>query len=32
MQVVDICARQTLPDGKKLGKLSFIMIPEGEGK
>ena len=32
MQIVDICARQKLPDGKSLGKLSFIEIPEGEKK
>jgi biopolymer transport protein ExbD len=28
MKVVEICTHQTLPDGKKLGKLSFVMIPD----
>ena len=28
MKVVEICTRQTLSDGKKLSKLSFVMIPD----
>ena len=32
MKVVEICTHQTLPDGKKLGKLSFEMIPDADGK
>jgi len=27
MQVVDICTRQTVADGKKLSKLSFVELP-----
>ena len=27
MKIVDICTRQTLPDGKKLSKLSFVELP-----
>lgn len=27
MQVVDICTRQTLPNGEKLSKLSFVELP-----
>ncbi len=27
MKVVEICTRQTLPDGKKLSKLSFVELP-----
>jgi biopolymer transport protein ExbD len=27
MRIVDICTRQTLPDGKKLSKLSFVELP-----
>lgn len=29
MRVVDVCVRQTLPDGKKLSRLSFVELPEG---
>ena len=29
MRIVDICARQTLPDGKKLSHLSFVEVPSG---
>ena len=29
MRVVDVCVRQTLPDGKKLSKMSFVELPEG---
>lgn len=29
MRVVDTCIRQTLPDGSKLTKLSFVELPEG---
>ena len=32
MKVVEICTHQTLPDGKKLGKLSFVMIPDTDSK
>ncbi len=32
MKVVEICTHQTLPDGKKLGKLSFVMIPDADSK
>ena len=28
MQVVEICTRQRLPNGEKLRKLSFVVIPE----
>jgi biopolymer transport protein ExbD len=28
MSLVDICTRQTLPDGQKLSKLSFVELPE----
>ena len=28
MGVVDVCTRQTLPDGKKLTKLSFVELPD----
>jgi biopolymer transport protein ExbD len=29
MSVVDVCTRQTLPNGQKLTKLSFVEVPEG---
>jgi biopolymer transport protein ExbD len=29
MKIVDICTHQTLPDGKKLSKLSFVGVPGG---
>ncbi len=29
MKIVDICTRQTLADGQKLSKLSFVEIPSG---
>ena len=29
MGVVDICTRQTLPDGQPLTKLSFVELPDG---
>jgi biopolymer transport protein ExbD len=29
MKIVDICTHQTLPDGKKLSKLSFVEVPSG---
>ncbi|HTN76475.1 MAG TPA: biopolymer transporter ExbD [Pirellulaceae bacterium] len=29
MQVVDVCARQKLPSGEKLTKLSFVELPDG---
>jgi biopolymer transport protein ExbD len=32
MRIVDMCARQKLPNGQKLGKLSFVEIPEPEDK
>jgi biopolymer transport protein ExbD len=32
MRVVELCTHQTKADGQHLGKLSFIEIPEGEGK
>ena len=32
MKVVEICTHQTLPDGKKLAKLSFVMIPDSDSK
>lgn len=28
MKVVEVCTRQTLPDGQKLGKLSFVEVPD----
>ena len=28
MRVIDVCTRQTLPDGKKLSKLSFVGLPD----
>jgi biopolymer transport protein ExbD len=30
MKVIDVCTRQTLADGKKLSKLSFVELPMGE--
>ena len=30
MKVVEVCTHQTLPDGKKLSKLSFVAVPSGE--
>jgi len=29
MKVIDVCTHQTLPDGKKLSKLSFVELPGG---
>jgi hypothetical protein len=29
MKVVDVCTRQTLPNGEKLTKLSFVELPAG---
>lgn len=29
MKVVDVCTQQTLPDGEKLAKLSFVEVPSG---
>ncbi len=29
MEVVEVCTHQTLPDGKKLSKLSFVEVPAG---
>jgi biopolymer transport protein ExbD len=29
MKIVDICTHQTLPDGQKLSKLSFVEVPSG---
>jgi biopolymer transport protein ExbD len=29
MKVIDVCTHQTLPDGKKLSKLSFVELPSG---
>jgi biopolymer transport protein ExbD len=29
MRIMDICGRQTLPDGKKLSHLSFVEVPSG---
>ena len=29
MSVVDVCTRQTLPNGEKLTKLSFVEVPDG---
>jgi biopolymer transport protein ExbD len=29
MKIVDVCTHQTLPDGKKLSKLSFVELPGG---
>jgi hypothetical protein len=29
MKVVDVCTRQTLANGEKLTKLSFVELPEG---
>jgi biopolymer transport protein ExbD len=31
MNVIDVCTRQTLPDGHKLSKLSFVELPSGQG-
>lgn len=31
MEVVDVCTRQKLPDGKPLGKLSFVEVPTATG-
>lgn len=31
MKVIDICTRQTLKDGQKLTKLSFVELPSGPG-
>lgn len=28
MQVIDVCTRQKLPNGKRLSKLSFVELPE----
>jgi hypothetical protein len=28
MDVVNVCARQTLPDGKPLSRLSFVELPD----
>lgn len=28
MKVIDVCTRQTLPDGQKLSKLSFVGLPD----
>ena len=28
MKVIDVCTRQKLPDGTKLGKISFVELPE----
>ena len=30
MQIVDVCERQRLSNGKKLKKLSFVELPEEE--
>jgi biopolymer transport protein ExbD len=30
MGVVDVCTRQSLPDGKKLTKLSFVELPDAQ--
>jgi len=29
MRIIEICAAQTLPDGSKLSKLSFVEVPNG---
>ncbi len=29
MKIIDVCTHQTLPDGKKLSKLSFVELPGG---
>jgi biopolymer transport protein ExbD len=29
MRVIDVCTRQTLPNGQKLSKLSFVELPTG---
>ena len=29
MKVIDVCTHQTLPDGRKLSKLSFVGLPDG---
>ena len=29
MKVIDVCTHQTLADGKKLSKLSFVGLPSG---
>jgi len=29
MKVIDVCTHQTLPDGRKLSKLSFVELPGG---
>ena len=31
MRVIDICTRQTMADGSKLTRLSFVELPEGNG-
>jgi len=31
MEVVEVCTRQTLPSGQKLGKLSFVEVPVEPG-
>ena len=31
MRVIDICTRQTMADGSKLTKLSFVELPEAGG-
>ena len=31
MRVVEVCTKQTLPDGSKLSKLSFVDLPSGGG-
>jgi biopolymer transport protein ExbD len=31
MSVVDICTRQTIGNGQKLSKLSFVELPDGSG-
>jgi biopolymer transport protein ExbD len=30
MKVIDVCTRQSTPDGKKLSKLSFVALPDGQ--
>ena len=27
MKIIDVCTRQTLPNGQKLTKLSFVELP-----
>jgi biopolymer transport protein ExbD len=29
MKIVDVCTRQTLPNGQKLAKLTFVEVPSG---